>query len=331
MDTVLLLVNIIFVLSGALALLFAGLVVKKWHNNRRTAQKEQFKAAHRGRVFTHITTGEPLNEKVLQSADTYDGLAEILISYSAVLKGDDFERVTRFAEGHLTDYYRKCLRSSNWGTRMNALYGIEQLRMSTLSEELATLWERRKQTEAEAIQLLKIAADAQQEKLLAYLQTLPHELPSFYYQTIFNRLQEPLFTRLLADSDHYTSRVRYALIDVIGAQKRLTHAERLIAFAQAEDAETRIRALKALSKLEYLPDVRIVTRAVRSEVWEERLFAAKLLATVNDKESQLLLNRLANDACWHVRQVATDVLDKQARTNQRQAEESREARQRLTV
>jgi hypothetical protein len=124
------------------------------------------------------------------------------------------------------------------------------------------------------------------------------------YRTILARLDDTLFSQFLEGFHTLPAPMQYALLDMIGYKKDT----RYLAFTEEafrnNRGEVRIKALKSLAAIGYVPSIDPYISLLKSPEWEERMLAAKLIGSLREKKVLQELTQLLHDPVWWVRSQA---------------------------
>ncbi|MFT0139710.1 HEAT repeat domain-containing protein [Alcanivoracaceae bacterium MT1] len=235
----------------------------------------------------------------------YVAAEQVLLTYKQnVYSRFTEENIRTYAETYLQSIYRKQLLSKNWSKRINALYRVLDFQMVCLKEELFRILNSDTLTKEEYIQICKILSKFQDPELIKQLNRPIFILGEYEYRKLVHELEEKQMDLLIEEFDQLTNNLQYAIIDWI-EQHYAIHRYRLLEkLVVDEREEIRLRALKAMKEIGYVPNVNLIKQLVESEVWEERLMAAKLLMIVEKDVATPLLTILIEDPVWWVRNEA---------------------------
>lgn len=308
MNAVFIVFQLFIVLLLLLVTLFGFLLIRKYRSNNFQEELNHWKQHYVDR-FNRAIKGEeeltkPENKAMIRA------LEEVLTRYYAFMKGNTsvIASIETIANDYFQDTYRKQLKSNSWTTRMNTLYRIEKFRMSSLVEDSLHIYRNKHVTEMEFIQVLRILANLQDERIYTILLHETRELSGFYYLDIFTRLEDELFHQFVETIDQFPTRVQQTVIEAMGERNEYDYLPYIEAFLISEDAELRIRALKALAKIGYVTRVERILPSFMAEKWEERMAAAKAARKLRDARLVELLRSLLSDRTWWVRSAAAESL-----------------------
>ncbi|MCM3088523.1 hypothetical protein M3557_11390 [Bhargavaea ginsengi] len=227
---------------------------------------------------------------------------EIFRSYMKNLSDPEINgRIRGFAETYLAYFYKRKLRSRDWSTRMNALYRIEDFKISNLLEDLRKL-DRKKLSAEETFQLLMIELQFEPDLFLERTERHLGKLTEYEARQLFFLMPDHLFEQAENRFPDLEPVLRYALIEVLGMRQDLAKLPFLEGLLDSRDNETRIRALRAIDALGIRTPDRILKMAINSTVWEERFLAGKMLHRLHPGEAAVFAEQLKEDPSWLVRQ-----------------------------
>lgn len=257
------------------------------------------------RWYSYFRDLEPFSDDLIpKNKHEMDAVEELFLSYLQNLSDRGIlYKIKLFANEHLSGHYRQMLQSRNWSRRMNALYRIADFQLDQLLETCESLKQKRI-TEEEHFQLLKIKLLLQEDKFMESFVSMATEISDFQYKQLFFSLKPSMFTQLLFHFGKLHPACQYALIDSLGIKKDIDGLSFLEQRLDSEDAEIRIRSLKAINELGVRIDIDRYKPFVTSPVWEERLMAAQLLQRLSFEETASFFERMKDDPSWYVREEA---------------------------
>ncbi|QGQ47809.1 HEAT repeat domain-containing protein [Metabacillus sediminilitoris] len=268
-----LLIVMLFILLS----LFFYLMVKKHINNQLRQKINELKEIYRLKMFHYLQTGELHFLDSNQSEEKFIALIELLQEYSNVLDDSAVKkRISCIAKNHLTKYIEKQLKQRRWSLRMNALYLIEDFYMDHLRLTLHDIFKKKKTTNAEKTQILKLLAMFQDEKIVEYIKNLNHNISDFSLLSIFSNMEEDHIDRFVASFDELLLRLQYILIDTIGRKQLINHHSLLQRLVLQGEEEVRIRSLKAFANIGVPIDKKYVSPFFNSDSWQIRMMATKV-------------------------------------------------------
>ena len=306
MSAVFIIFQVFLVFFIVLTVLFCFLIIQKISSNRYENKKEFWKKYYLEQVNSFIQG----YEKIKHPSNTamIEAFEEVLTRYYSLMKGntDVARQIENLAERNFHDYYQKGLKHNRWSIRMNTLHRIEKFSMVSLVEDCVEIYDGKRTSELEALQVLRILANLQDERLFAILLNEDREFPNFYYLDIFTRLEESLFEQFTSVGEKFPMWIQIALIDSIGNRGEYKYLPFIEAYITSEDTELRIRALKSSVKIGYVTNVENIKPSFKAGSWQERMMAAKLMKVLKEKRflDQLLI--LLTDESWWVRTTAAE-------------------------
>lgn len=294
-----------------LNVLFIFLVIRKIYANQFQKQKEHWKREY----LKHIDLVIRGKEDLLFPDKSYmfEAFEEVLARYYSLMKGDtDFaSRMEELADEVLYPDYKKRLKHGRWSIRMNTLHRIEKFRMVSLIEGCVGIYNEKRTSELESLQILRILANLQDDRFYSILVKEEREFPGFYYQDLFMRLDERLFHQFTDNVEDFPLTIQFSLIEAMGVRGEYSYLPTIEFYLESENSEVRIRALKSLIKVGYLTDVEKIRPSLHAELWQERMMAAKLIKLLRDKQFIDDLLILLTDENWWVRTTAAESISAQ--------------------
>ncbi|WP_226659854.1 HEAT repeat domain-containing protein [Pseudalkalibacillus hwajinpoensis] len=307
MSAIFIIFQVFLILFLVLTVLFLFLIAQKVRSNRFDRKKSEWKKYY----LEHITLTIQ-GEKELRLPDNHpmmEAFEEVITRYYSLIKGRPSSvQMDELVEKTLHHHYKKRLQHHRWSIRMNTLHRIEKLRMVSLVEECVSLLDIKRTSELEVIQVLRILANLQDDRLYAILLIEEKEYPNFYYLDLFRRLDDAHLDHFIHSISDFPSWIQFALIEIMGELGEYKYLPTIESFVTSHDTEFRIRSLKALVKVGYMADVMQIKPSLHAESWQERMMAAKLLKPLRDHRFLEDLLRLLTDESWWVRTTAAESL-----------------------
>lgn len=312
MNAVFVVFQLFLMMLLVLTLLFCFLIVRKYRINRFEEKKAYWKKQYLDMLMDALKGNREFPPP--QSKAMREALEDVLTRYYSLMKGNTLmmAEIETMAERYFYSHYQNQL-SSSWSTRMNTLYRIEKFRMASLTEECLAIYESKRATEMETIQVFRILANVQDDRIYTFLLKETKEYSSFYYLDIFSRLERPLFDKFVESIDQFPLFIQQTLIEAMGERKEYEYLPYVEAFLGSSEAEFRIRALKALSKMGYMSKADMIIPSLTSDSWQERMMAAKAAKMQRDDRLIQFLLRLLSDKEWWVRTAAAESLSYQSK------------------
>ena len=228
------------------------------------------------------------------------------------------DKVQQFSNQYLSTYYRRQLHHRKWSLRVNTLHRIADYQITSLLDDCRLMADGRV-SEEEAFDLLYIFSIMDEQAFLEKLPRLSKEFTEFEWKKILLSLKPQLFGQMVDRVGEWPKRCVYSIIDIIGIRKKLLLIPVLEDFLSSQDAEERIRALKAINEIGVAGELGKYLHLLESPVWEERLMTARLLKHFPLSQTRSYLERLGDDESWWVRREALGVLGAQDQSDSRSA------------
>lgn len=298
---------VVMFIASVLLVLLCYLIARKHADNRLARQLEELTEEARPAMFAYLIHGKTSGFLDAGGSPAKIRALEMLLDSCAdVMSGEEAtRRIASYATSAFTAAYRANLISRQWSVRMNTLYRIERFGMTGLAPELAKFLDRDSDiSAAELAQICKTLAGWGDEALLRRLKNRPPALPEFQRRLILSRMSDGLFNRFMQERMSYPRDWQLAAVDVIGILRKLEHADTLQELLGHEEAEFRIRALKALCELPVSVDGDGLLRHAESADWQERAMAARLFGRIRHAGFLPSLQAMLSDGSWYVRSQA---------------------------
>lgn len=237
-------------------------------------------------------------------------VAEKLFSDSMAITTDEGlqHKIRESATYYLSSYYKRVLNTGAWPARVNALYYIENFRMESLQPILKRRLEEIKIHDEEKQQLIRTLAAIGDLSILAYLEK-DQSATETVFLSAFTRFPEDVIPQAVEYvSLHGSSKAASSLLMYFGLSKKLEYLQLVEEKLFHELPEMRIQALKAIFRMSYLSDTKFLEPFFKSEIWEERMFAAKIVGALTLPQFESELSESLGDPVWWVRYSTADAI-----------------------
>ena len=237
-------------------------------------------------------------------------VAEQLFSDSMAITTDEGLRhkIRESASYYLSSYYERVMNTGDWPARVNALYYIENFRMEPMQPVLKQRLVAIKIHDEEKQQLIRTLAAIGDLTVLEYLEQ-DSETTEAVFLSVFTRFPEDAIPKAIeAVSLHGSPKAVVSLLMYMGLSKRLDSLPFVEEKLSHELPEMRIQALKAIFRMSYLSDPKLLVPFFKSDIWEERMFTAKIAGSLSLTQFEDELHELLGDSVWWVRYSAADAI-----------------------
>lgn len=187
---------------------------------------------------------------------------------------------------------------------MNALYRVISFEIDSLFDECKKLEKRPEVSPEERYFLLVIRSVFDEAGLIEEFATLSTDLSEYEYKKLLIGFDAEVIEQLTYQMSDFPEEYQYYFIDVIGIKRNLDFVPFLESNLYHENAEIRIRSLKAINEIGIVDDLDTYKVFLNSPIWEERMMLAKLLGAFPLKEVYPYLEQLLQDNNWWVRSNA---------------------------
>ncbi len=297
---------ILFIL---LIVFFVYLLMKKARVNRKREQVENYKESIQESFMQYMYLQDESLRISPKNSVQIIAVEELLLGLVKVVNGEELlEFIRRYAKKEFGNVYRNQLKHRRWSVRMNALYAIEELHMVSLLDDVLKVLDKKRVTIAEESQILRMLVLFQHPKYEQYLLSNRYKRSEFTYRSLLGMMNAEQFERFVVRFKEHKEPIQLAIIDVIGINRKIEQLSLLESQLYSTSDEARIRALKALHQLSYVSETSRLVKHVKSDLWEERMMAAKLLSKVQGEGALLLLEELLNDRSFLVRSNAAQAI-----------------------
>jgi hypothetical protein len=285
-----------------LIIILIYLIGRKWIEINRRKKIETYKSKYKQVIFSYLTEGEISRTLKVSNNTQRKAIEEILGHYTKVLEGEEEKvRLSEIATDCFLNYYRNRLKSFRWSSRMNALYHIEDFKITELISDVLKLTRIKRTSNEETVHILRILALFNYEKIVDIISNRYTTLSEIEYRNILLRLPQKPFDHFVLGFHESKLPLQKAILDVISIKKEssyLLFTENIFA---VYSGELRLRALKALVLLGSVKEVNPYLELLYSSKWEERMLAAKLVGNLKEERGLNRLIELLHDQTWWVR------------------------------
>ncbi len=293
-----------------LLLLLIYLLIRKTIDIRSKKILKEQKEKYHSYLYTNLFEGNYTRGLIPKTKIQKMAVEELLSQYGKMLEGEQEKtRLTELADLYLADHYWKRLKSRKWSSRMNALYYIEDFRLTKLVNDVLLLLDKRSSTE-EVIHVLRILASFQYPSIFEMLTQRYNSFSEFEYRNILIRLEKGSFDQFVLGFSQCQNQLQYAILDVIAVKKELSYCLFSEQVFLSYSGETKLRALKALAELGYVKNIEPYFDLLVSSKWEERMISAKLFGALQERSCLPRLINLLHDQIWWVRSQAGQAIVK---------------------
>ncbi len=234
-------------------------------------------------------------------------LEKLLSGYASNIKGAENEqRMRRTAERFLADHYRQVLKKGSWAERVNTLFFIEDYQMKLLQKDVKNHYLSLKEKDEEYRQSLRVLATFGDDSVLQMLKS-DETISIGLMKECFRRLPAASIETLKKDQE-MPVQVKLSLISYFGETGYYEHLPYVELHIIHEEKEVRLKALAALCQYRYISSANKISPFLTSEVWEERMYAARLSGLLQLTRYSTALMKLAGDPNWWVRFAACEAL-----------------------
>lgn len=293
------------ILFVILLCLLTYLIIRKTVENKQYKKIKERKKQLIGPVFEYFRDGKKIMKKINQTKVERQAMERVLSEFSERIEGEEEEqRLHELAVFYLKDKYVKEIKSRNWSKRMNVLYKIEDFHMQEMERNVISRLHNRNCTSDEKIQIYRILAAFQYEKLWSIINQ-DEMLSEKNYRSILLRVKTAMFEQFIQSFYYCREELQLAILDVISMKKKIEYLVFLENVFEKYDGEIKLKALKAISSIGYVRNIEDYLYLAKSKVWQERMMIAKLLGTNRDNYIPLLI-KLLHDSSWWVRSQAAE-------------------------
>jgi len=290
------------IIVGLLFILLLYLVTRKAIENNRRNRIEVVKEEMNQWLYQYLIEGNLIRALKPDTFVKKVALEELLVRYTEILEGDvEKSRISILADQHLKNYYQRNLKSLIWSQRMNALYHIEGFELKSLIKEVIDKLENVRSSHEEVLLSLRILALFGYQHIFRLLQAKWDKLTEFDYRSILFRLNIDLLGQFISGFRQCPEQLKYAILEVISTKKEPKYSLFLETTFTKGEGELRIRALKAITSMGFVLKIDPYLTLSNSNVWQERMMAAKLFGNSQEKETIPYLTRMLSDRNWWVR------------------------------
>ncbi|MFB1081743.1 HEAT repeat domain-containing protein [Jeotgalibacillus sp. JSM ZJ347] len=306
MITVILWISGSFLLLQIIVLMYLSFSKRKVNRHDQEVSRIYHQILNSYLAYLH---GETEHEPTLPSDEQVRNkvLERLLSGYVSNIKGAENEqRMKEVAERYLTDHYRHVLKKGSWAERINILFFIEDYQMSVLQQEVKNHYLSLKEKDEEYRQALRVLATFGDDKVLEALKN-DQTLAVGFMKECFRRLPEE-FVEILKKDPELPTPVLLSVISYFGETGHYEHLPYVESQLKHDEKEVRLKSLGALCQYRYISSADRLLPFLTSDIWEERMFAARLAGILQLTRYSTALMELAGDTSWWVRFAACEAL-----------------------
>ncbi|WP_433742314.1 HEAT repeat domain-containing protein [Falsibacillus pallidus] len=296
----------IFVL---LIILLSYLIIRKTSEIQSRKKIDRLKETFHPFLLEYVMEGKKTRKLIVDSPRKMIAMEELLENYGELLKDDAAEnKISSLAEKHLSSFYLKGLRSRKWSSRMNALYHIELFQLNGMSEHVCYSICRKNASKEEIVEGLKILAQFSHPSLFELIQYKFTDLKDMDYRKILVYLSDENLDPIILSYHILKPELQWALLDILGQKKEFKYLPLIESIYRNYKGEVRLRAAKAIASIGYIRSYEMYLPLASSQIWQERLMAAKIFGRANETSLLPYLENLLSDHSWYVRSEAGHAL-----------------------
>lgn len=287
------------------------LIIQKIIDNKREQRKKNLIEKIGPTLREHLFEGKPFQTRILQDDPIFfEVLEELLGEYNELLK-DSGIKINELAEKYLTKYYEKRFTHKRWSIRMNTLYHIEDFQLTTFENDLLQrLKSNELKNEVERYQIIRTLATLQSPIIVDEILANNVLLPKSVYKELLRRLNEEYFKFILTKFHQLDQNGQVAVLEYIGELKALQYLELVEQQLNHDELEVRLSSLKVLTLFGYIGNIDRIIPFSSSDIWQERMYFARISGTLKKERFKPYLVKLISDANWFVRNTAGESLYK---------------------
>ncbi len=236
---------------------------------------------------------------------------EIFLAYVKNISNSGIkEKIRKFSNQYLRQYYLKLLLSNKWSLRMNTLYRIIDFNIDSLAAECQKLRKRAKLSPEELFQLLIIYSIFDEPGFIKEFVSFSTKLSEYEYKKMLIGFNSEILEQLIYQIHEFPVEYQYYFIDILGISRNLEFLPFLENNLSHENSEIRVRSLKAINEIGVVTNLDKYKQFANSPVWEERLMLAKILGAFPLEQVYPYLEKLLQDENWWVRSQAAQTIGK---------------------
>ncbi|WP_236312639.1 HEAT repeat domain-containing protein [Pseudalkalibacillus salsuginis] len=281
------------------------IILHKRKNIQIRRDEKYLKEIQHGWYHYLINKGERADKRLVpENEDEIRVIEKILSSYLANISNPDIHKKIRsFSNQYLSHYYGDQLKRRKWSARMNALYRISDFQIDILLDDCKKQ-ELKKCSKEEWLQLLKIYSKFDINSCIEKIIIEPVLFSEHEYRKLVLNFEQDHLERLLQVFDEVPRPCQFSIIDTLGLKRETDYVPFLEGLLHHEEAEIRIRLLKAIYESGWIINPETYLHFVHSSLWEERLMVTKLLGRLPLDETFSCFKILLEDESWWVRNQA---------------------------
>ncbi|SOC37774.1 hypothetical protein [Salinicoccus kekensis] len=273
--------TIIIVLAVLLALLIGITIWRAVYREKRREAVDAYIEDHFDAWFDHLYYGAPAPEYDRSKRHQRMAIERIFSSFLHNGHSEEIKkRISEYAQENFSADYRRELKSPLWAHRVNALTRLSDFGVSGFTDfhddrRIARM--TRFEFFRYLIYLSHFDMNAFRTKFLA-----KKDLTEYDYKKIFTRLDDDRIYNIQSLYAVMPDAGKYAYIDRLSRTGNLHAGRWLESLLEDDNAEIRIRTLKAVQTRGIIEDPARYMKCFTSNVWTERMLVCRIAPYIGD-------------------------------------------------
>ena len=273
------------------------LIYRGWQKRKKIQKRTLYITNNIDQWFNHLFYGEELKQMTPLKKYEVEAVEKIFFIFLNNGHSEKIDkRIQAFASAHFATGYHRLLKRGKWAERVNTLNKVIQFRVPGFTG----LYNRRKIMRLSRFEYFLYLTYLSVFDMTSFMETffMRKDLSEYEYKKIFNKLDDEQTEILRQHFGRMSDTARYSLIDrtsYIPTKDTIVWLESLL---DSEEAEIRIRVLKAIKTIGMIYQKERYMTFKDSGTWEERMLIMRLSPLVGREMIPLLTKGMEDTNEW---------------------------------
>lgn len=293
-----------------LSVLFIILVFHKIYENSSQASVEQLKRKIQPPIFQNLLGEAEDSLKYFKKKRLFDdAILELLkeMNNQFDLNSLNITQSKTFG-GYIVPAIKKRLGVQSWSKRMNTLYLIENLRLTSSWIDLWQVYHRKHISRQEQYIILRITSQANDLRVISHLMKNPPYHSVYFYKQVISKMDGQLFKHLVDQFDECPQELRISILSVIGEKRELHYLPFIENHLADQSSDIRIHALKTIRDYSYISRYEKLLPFAKSDFWIEQMIFCQIAKNMQKPEYLPELRELLTNRNWWVRYYSGEAI-----------------------
>ncbi|MBM7656826.1 HEAT repeat domain-containing protein [Sporolactobacillus spathodeae] len=215
---------------------------------------------------------------------------------------------SKMFEGYIVPVIKKRLRVQSWSKRMNILYLIENLRLTSSWIDLWQIYHGKYTSKQEQYIILRITSQANDLRVISHLMKNPPYHSVYFYKQVISKMDGQLFKYLVDQFDDCSQELRISILSVVGEKRELQYLPFIENHLSNQSSDIRIHALKTIRDYAYISKYEKLLPFAKSDFWLEQMIFCQIAKNLRKPEYLPALKNLLISRNWWVRYYSGEAI-----------------------